>query len=355
MNNKFSTISKILTRSVLAVLLVGVLVVSTADSALAARTGGRIGGGSFRRSVPSRSYRAPARRSPGGYAGGGYGGGYSRGYPRGGGFGFPFLIPFFGIGGGFGSLFSVLIVIAIANFLINSFRRIGGDGVSADGYTSQSVSNPPVTISQVQVGLLAEARSLQPELDRIAQSANTGSTAGLAKVLQETTLALLRNPEYWAYATAESEQTRLATAEAAFNNLALTERSKFQAETLSNVKSELQQKEQTGTLVKSDVPTEYIVVTLLVASQGKLTLPPLKSEADLRQALNKLGAVSSEELIALEALWTPQASGDTLTSDDLVAAYPDLKLLLELTVLNPSPRLKNLGFFMARLQGLHHD
>ncbi|WP_110984142.1 DUF1517 domain-containing protein [Acaryochloris thomasi] len=324
MNKKFSSILRIFSRGVFAALLIGTLVVSTADSALAARTGGRMGGGSFRRSVPSRSYRAPARRSPGG----GYGGGYSRGYGRGGGLGFPFLIPFFGIGGGFGSLFSVLIVIAIANFLINSFRNIGGGG--SDGYSSpQSVTNPPVTISQVQVGLLAEARGLQPELDRIAQSANTGSSAGLAKLLQETTLALLRNPEYWAYATAESDQTRLATAEAAFNNLALTERSKFQAETLSNVRSELQQKEQTDALVKSEsnAPSEYIVVTLLVASQGKLTLPQLKSEADLRQALNKLGAVSSEELIALEALWTPQASGDTLTSDDLVSAYPDLKLL----------------------------
>ncbi len=321
MNTKLSSILKSLTRGFLAVFLVGILLISTADSALAARTGGRIGGGSFRRSVPSRSYRAPSRSySRGGYANRGYGGGL----------GFPFLIPFFGIGGGFGSLFSILIVIAIANFLINSVRSIGGDGMStasASSYTSQSVANPPVTISQVQVGLLAEARNLQPELDRIAQSANTGSSAGLAKVLQETTLALLRHPEYWAYATAESEQTRLATAEAAFNNLALAERSKFQAETLSNVKSELQQQEQTGTLVKSDAPSEYIVVTLLVASQGKLTLAQPKSETDLRQSLNKLGAVSSEELIALEALWTPQASGDTLTSDDLVAAYPDLKLL----------------------------
>ncbi|MGF1601102.1 MAG: DUF1517 domain-containing protein [Thermosynechococcaceae cyanobacterium] len=324
MNKKFSSLSKLLSRGILALFLVGILMVSTADSALAARSGGRIGGGSFRRSVPSRSYRAPVRTNPGGYAGGGY----SRGYPRGGGFGFPFLIPFFGIGGGFGSLFSVLIVIAIANFLINSFRGLGGNQSSVEGYTSpQSVTNPPVTISQVQVGLLAEARSLQPELDRIAQSANTGSSAGLAKVLQETTLALLRNPEYWAYATAESEPTRLATAEAAFNNLVLTERSKFQSETLSNVRSELQQKEQTDAIVKSDAPSEYIVVTLLVASQGQLSLPPLKSEEDLRQALNKLGAVSSEDLIALEALWTPQATGDTLTSDDLVSAYPDLKLI----------------------------
>ncbi|MGB7415861.1 MAG: DUF1517 domain-containing protein [Thermosynechococcaceae cyanobacterium] len=320
MNKKLSSLSKLLSRGFLALFLVGILMVSTADSALAARSGGRIGGGSFRRSVPSRSYRAPVRSSPGG--------GYAGGYPRGGGFGFPFLIPFVGIGGGFGSLFSVLIVIAIANFLINSFRGMDGNESSVGGYTSpQSVSNPPVTISQVQVGLLAEARSLQPELDRIAQSANTGSSAGLAKVLQETTLALLRNPEYWAYATAESDQTRLATAEAAFNNLALTERSKFQSETLSNVRSELQQKDQTGAIVKSDAPSEYIVVTLLVASQGKLDLPQLKSEEDLRQALNKLGAVSSDDLVALEALWTPQAVGDTLTSDDLVSAYPDLKLI----------------------------
>ena len=320
MNNKLSSLIKSVSRVLVVVVLVGALMFSHADAALAARTGGRIGGGSFRRPVPSRTYQRPSR---------GYSGGY---YPRGGGLGFPFLIPFFGFGGGFGGLFGILIFIAIANFLVSSFRRassgMGGESIF-DGY-DQNVANPPVTLNKIQVGLLAQARDLQRDLNRIGAVADTGSTAGLTKVLQETTLALLRHPEYWVYASAASEQSRLASAEAKFNHLALTERSKFQAETLSNVKQELKQA-STATLVKSDeltqAPGEYILVTLLVAFQGKLSLPKVQSEPDLRQALNQLGAVSSDQLLALEVLWTPQAEGDTLTSDDLVAAYPDLKLL----------------------------
>lgn len=312
----------------MAIALVGVLVFSSADTALAARTGGRISGGSFRRSVPSRSYRSsPAR--------GGYSGGYSRGYRGGygGGFGFPFLIPFFGVGGGFGGLFSILIFIAIANFLVSSFRNIAGDGGSLDLGNSydQTSANPAVTVNKIQVGLLAEARELKADLDRIAQTSNTGSSAGLAKVLQETNLALLRHPEYWVYASAESEQTRLVSAEAKFNHLALTERSKFQAETLSNVKQQVETTNSNLATTTEDAltqaPGEYIVVTLVVAAQGKLKLPEIKSDQELRQALNQIGAISSDQLLALEVLWTPQAESDTLSSDDLVAAYPHLKMI----------------------------
>lgn len=325
--NKKRSIYKAFSRLLVAISLVGVLVFSNADAALAARTGGRISGGSFRRSVPSRSYRSSPSRS---YSGGYSRGGYARGGYRGG-FGFPFLIPFFGFGGG--GLFSILILIAVANFLVSSFRNIAGDGEGLNlGGSSydQNSANPAVTVNKIQVGLLAEARGLKADLDRIAQTGNTASSTGLAKVLQETNLALLRHPEYWVYASAESEQTRLVSAEAKFNHLALTERSKFQAETLSNVKQQIQ--DNNGTLTKTadaltQAPGEYIVVTLVVAAQGKQKLPDIKSDQDLRQALNQVGSVSSEQLLALEVLWTPQAESDTLSADDLVAAYPHLKII----------------------------
>ncbi|MBD0389378.1 MAG: DUF1517 domain-containing protein, partial [Nostoc sp. C3-bin3] len=34
-----------------------------------------------------------------------------------------------------------------------------------------------------------------------------------------------------------------------------------------------------------------------------------------------------ERLLAIEVLWTPQAENDTLTSDDVLANYPDLRLV----------------------------
>ncbi len=308
------------------VVLIGTLAFSLildSGAALAARSGGRMGGSSFRsRPAPTRPYSSPNR---------GYGGGPV--YP-GGGFGFPFLIPFFGFGGGFGGLFSILIFIAIANFLVRSFRGAtqNSNGESG-GYSDDGYANPVVSLNSVSIGLLAEARDLQPELDRIARAANTDSSDGLSLMLQETSLALTRHPEYWAYASAETQQTRLQSAEAQFNRLTLTERSKLTAETLSNVNHQLKEAQSlpanttTQALVAQDGPGEYIVVTLLVASQGKLDLPKVNSPQDLRQALNQLGSVSSDRLLALEVLWQPQAVGDTLTSEDLVSAYPNLKLI----------------------------
>jgi uncharacterized membrane protein len=289
------------------------LVFSQADGALAARAGGRIGGGSFR--MPSRPYSSPSRtyRSP---AGGGY-------YP-GGGFGFPFILPFFGFGGG-GGLFSMLILFAIASFLVRSFRSATASDSDGETYSS----NPSVSVVKLQVGLLAKARGLQEDLNRIAQTADTSSSEGLSQVLQETTLSLLRHPEYWAYAAADATATRLLSAEAAFNRLTLTERSKFTEETLSNVKSQL--KQATGPIETSsalaEAPGEYIVATVLVATQGQLTLPNIQSEQDVRRALSQIGAISSDQLLAVEVLWTPQAAGETLTSDELIAEYPNLKLV----------------------------
>ncbi len=74
-------------------------------------------------------------------------------------------------------------------------------------------------------------------------------------------------------------------------------------------------------------PGEYIVVTLLVAAQGKLDLPLVNSDQDLRQAISQLGSVSSDRLLAMEVLWTPQAEGDTLSAEDMLVEYPDLKLI----------------------------
>lgn len=326
MNKKLSSMFKPLSRILLLVGLVALLTLSSVAPALAARSGGRIGGSGGFRSAPSRSYRqAPTRYPGGGYPGGGYG------YP-GGGFGFPFLIPFFGVGGGFGGLFTILIFVAIANFLVQSVRRRGDDSGLSLGSGNDYV-NPPVSLTRLQVGLLAQARGLQTDLDKIAQTANTGSTEGLDLVLQETVLALLRHPEYWAYASSETQQTRLEAAEEKFNRLALAERSKLQAETLSNVNQQLRAPQkplpgaQGGQITTTEAPGEYIIVTVLVAAQGNLKVPEVNSSENLHQALNQLGAVSSEQLLALEVLWEPQAEGDTLTSEELVSEYPGLKLI----------------------------
>ena len=314
-------------KSIVALGLVCVLVLGNASNAMAARTGGRIGGGSFR--APSRSYSTPR----GGGYGGSYGGGYrSPGYGYGGGgFGFPFLLPFIGFGGG--GLFSVLIFFALANFLVRAFRSAG---VGEDGGYGIPGSSSKVSVAQVQVGLLANARELQPELNRLALTADTSSASGRATVVQEASLALLRHPEYWVYGATDSQNTRLEAAEAKFNQLALTERSKFTDETLSNVDSVINEEsqkalggntEEGAIQVREGDSGEYIIATIIVGATGNLELPKINGTDDLRQALQQVGGIGSDRLLAVEILWTPQADGDTLSSDDILAYYPNLKLV----------------------------
>ena len=293
--------------------LIGILLLSNIHESLAARSGGRMGGGSFR--APSRGLSTPSR------SGGGMGGGM----------GFPFIIPFLGFGGGFGSLFSILIVFAIANFVMSAVRNAGGGG----GQQELESNNPPVSVGKIQVGLLATARELQRELNELGLSADTGTPQGRAMLLQEVTLSLLRHPEYWVYGSTESQVAPLSMAEAKFNQLALGERSKFTSETLSNVNNQLRQAAsgnliagKGGELANSpDSSGDYILVTLVVASIGRAELSAVNDSSEMRQVLQQVGAIDSDRLLAIEVLWTPQAEGDTLTTDDILAGYPNLKLM----------------------------
>jgi uncharacterized membrane protein len=305
-------------KSVMAVGLALTLMFAQTGDALAARSGGRIGGGSFR--APSRGYSAPS------------GGGYNRGgggYSSGGG-----LSPFFFLapslfGGGGGGLFSLLIMVAVGGYLLQSFRRVtGGDSFEGDTY------NPQVSIAQIQVGLLADARNVQTKLDSLAKTINADTATGRMHLLQETSLELLRHPEYWTYAKTSTQQAKLDRAEAVFNQLSLAERGKFTTETLSNVNNQLRQADSTAQLTAGgELATveqergEYILVTLVVAATRQVQLPKINGEADLRQALQTLGSLDASALVAIEVIWTPQANGDSLTTDDILTYYPDLKLV----------------------------
>ncbi|MFW6730917.1 MAG: DUF1517 domain-containing protein [Synechococcus sp.] len=286
-----------------------------------AASGGRIGGGSFRSSSPS--FRGGSYGG-GSYGGGSYGGRYGGGY-GGGGFGFPFLLP---IGFGFGGagLFGFLILMAVVGVLLNGLRGAMGGGESM-GLPAQA-GDGPVSVAQMQLGLLATARDLQQDLRRSARTADTGSSAGLQQVLQDTTLALLRHPDQWVYANSEVGQVPFTAAEATFNRLSMAERSKLSSEVTMNVdgrrRAEADAAVQAG---DADATNDFIAVTLLVASRRTIPLKPVDSADQLREALRVLGAVPSSDLLALEVIWQPDAQGDVLEAGELLTAYPQLKHL----------------------------
>lgn len=279
-------------------------------------SGGRIGGGSFR-SAPSM----PRSYGGGSYRGGSYGGGYRGGY--GGGIGFPFVLPFFFGGGG---LFGFLVLMAVVGLIVNAVR--GGAGAMAGGAGAMAAprADGPVSVAQVQVGLLASARELQSDLRRLAASADTSSSTGLQAVLQETSLALLRHPDLWVYANAEVGQVPFPAAEATFNRLSMAERSKLDRELTSNVAGQRFQ-DSARPAGESDATSDFIAITLLVASRQRLALPAAGSADQLRQGLQMLGAVAASDLLAVEVIWQPEGAGEVLSADQLLTAYADLQHL----------------------------
>lgn len=327
----FRLLKRVASLMVVPILLTNLLLVAprSADAA----SGGRIGGGSFRSSPSPRSYGSGGGRyrgSMGGqgrtyvpvpYGGGAYGGGY------GGGFGLPFIVPIFGFGGG---LLSFLVLMAVLGLFANALRgglsmsdRGGllgsGDGASAEG---------PVSIAEVQVGLLPSAKDLQADLRRMAATADTSTSSGLARVLQETTLSLLRNPELWVYANAESAQVPFHTAEGTFNRLSMQERSKLRKEITTNVSGQRSDAASTnGRQESSDPTSDYIAVTLLVATRNRLTVKGAGTAETLRETLQMLGSIGAQDLIALEVIWQPEGAGEVLTTEELLTAYPQLQHL----------------------------
>ena len=298
--------------TVLLPLVIAGLCLIPAEPASAAR-GGRIGGGSFRAPSMPRS-------------GGGYRSNYGGGYRGGGGFGFPFLIPIFGFGGG--GLFGLLILMAIAGVLVNAIRG-AGSGAALNGYSEPVPAIPSkVNMIQVQVGLLASAKQVQEDLRALAASSDTSSSTGLQRLLQETTLALLRQPELWVYANAENGTVPFSAAESTFNRLSMSERSKLQAEVTSNVGGQkLSEPTLKASVGDADATNEFIIVTLLVASTATAKLQGADTGEDLRQTLRILGSTSSSELLALEVIWQPEGRGDVLSAEELITAYPNLQHL----------------------------
>jgi len=315
----------------LSVLLLAVAVLLPTLALAGPRSGGSFSGRSGFRSAPSYSQSRGSDR--GNYSGGsgshfivvpgwGWGGGY-------------------GYGGG-GGLFSTLIVLAAvgigASMLMRAVRRSraagpGGGGLSALFGTSSSRDDESLNqqgrayLYKLQIALGRSARSIQDRLAAFAAQGDTSSEAGLAALLQQTALELLRNKDSIRYACADGRGPMTFTnAETAMNAVSLSERSRFQVERM---------RAADGRAVRSDAPAEegkealeMVVVTLVAATRTPLERFRAVSTADeLAALLTELGGVPSTGLLGLEVVWTPADANDSMTETDVMTTYPELRSL----------------------------
>ncbi len=186
------------------------------------------------------------------------------------------------------------------------------------------LGNNTVTVSKLQVALLAEARAVQAKLTDITMEADTNTPEGLSFLAQESALALLRTPENWSHVLASSEAMSKEKAEEVFDKISIEERTKFSAETLVNVGGRVRN-QSSFTPDPDEDPAAYIVVTLLIGTEhDKPLFGEIRSSEALQTALEKIASVSPEYLLVFELLWSPQAEADSLTYDELLTEYTDM-------------------------------
>lgn len=278
------------------------------------RGGFRSGGGSF-----SRNY-STGRNS--------YGGGGSH---------FIFL-PSFGYGwGGYGGgsgMFGSLLMLAVVGFgavaVMRAVRAARGRGSWQSAFGGRDVDETPddrAYVYKIQLGLGRSGREIQSRLARFAAEGDTSSESGLAQLLQQTALELMRHKDSIRYGAVEaSGPMSLTNGETKMNAISMAERARFTVERVRGADGHVRRSE--AVVEESADVLEYLVITLVVATRSPLPgLKTLQDPSDLQPALGALGAIPANGLLGLEVIWTPADPQDALTGDDLHTTYPEMRSL----------------------------
>ena len=251
-----------------------------------------------RTSSPNRNYSSPSYRNN-----------YTRrsASSNNGFFSVLFLLLFAGIG------FAVIFIV-LKSIFANSSNEKKSD---------RERDNNIVTISKLQVALLAEAKGVQRELSELSLSIDTDTDEGLVELLRESVLVLLRNSDYWSYVLSHSSSLHIDKAESAFQQLSVAERSKFSAETLSNVAGKIKTRE--AIQADENDTAAYILVTLLLGTADDRPLfENIHSQVELEAVLTKLASMREDYLMKFELLWSPQTEEDSLTYEELITEYTEV-------------------------------
>ncbi|WP_119340894.1 DUF1517 domain-containing protein [Meiothermus hypogaeus] len=166
---------------------------------------------------------------------------------------------------------------------------------------------------------------LQANLRHMAQAADTENVRGLADLMDNAAVLLLREQAGWRFGMYEVWQGSLQKAEGQFDAWMTETRSEF-LETYRHFEGK--EVVQAGYQPKAEPDGRYILVTLLLAVSGSLPpVPtPLRREG-ARQALMALASSSPTNTLAAYVAWTPEAEGEALTEQDLLLGWPKLELL----------------------------
>ena len=253
-----------------------------------------------------------------------------------------FFLPGLGWGGDglrrrrslFGTLFVLGAVGIGAAMVMRAVRRSrsqGDGGVSGYGDARRRRSGrgagPRVPLQAAARARAFGARRSRTGCPSSPRKGDTSSEAGLASLLQQSALELLRNKDSVRYAAAEARgPMSLTNAETAMNGVSLAERSRFQVERM---------RAADGRAARSEAPAEegkealeLVVVTLVAATRTPLErFRPVGTPTSWRRCCPSWAASRRRACWAWRWSGRPADANDSMTETDVMTTYPELRSL----------------------------
>lgn len=211
------------------------------------------------------------------------------------------------------SLIIILFIVFVAISIVAGLRRSGSSGRTAES-----------TVARLRLATLY-SRELQQNLRQLANNADTQTTKGLADLIDDAAVLMLREQAGWRFGGWDEWKGNLSQAESQFDQWMTEARSEF-VETYRKYEGKVTQ--NTAYQAKAEPDGRYILVTFVVSAHGVLppVAKPLRS-AGARAALMALSSTTPVTTLAAYLTWTPEASGEALTEQDLLQGWPGLELL----------------------------
>ncbi|XP_050374756.1 uncharacterized protein LOC126792354 [Argentina anserina] len=172
-----------------------------------------------------------------------------------------------------------------------------------------SLGQTSVVKLQLQCNLSNTARALQMDLNRIAEAANPHTHEGLRYVVRDTAIAILRQPDdcISGYSSVVISKFGRAAAQQCFNKLAVREKIRYDKETMVNLDN-IKSQSMASQRYTDESHNDDIVVTILLAAEGKSKSLTITDSSDVIRVLEELASIDPSKR-GVEVLWSiPQLS-----------------------------------------------
>jgi len=202
----------------------------------------------------------------------------------------------------------------------------------------RAVTPPPsrrpkgVDVSAITVAIdWRERKALQKKLNDLAETGDTSTPGGLARMLHETVVELRRIEKSWLYAGAVNwTPGRARQAETMFRSIAGDMRSRYREEVVRAADGIVKNQDAPALRARPEEGPGVVVVTVLVAARGKIPDIAHAQNADhLRELMRALGGIGASRLMVLEVIWSPAVEEDRMSTAELELLYPELQRIDE--------------------------